>query len=207
MNDHLNWRYTTKKFDPSKIIADQEFNSLLDILRLAPSSFGLQPWKFVTVRDPLLRKQIKDCAWGQSQVTDASHLIVFCALTSIDETYIQKYIARIVQIRGVETDTLSAYERGMQEFIKSQSPKDMLQWMKRQAYIPLGMLLAECAYRKIDVCPMEGFDVQKVDDALGLKQEGATAVALCPVGYRASDDRYALVKKVRFEVKDLFIER
>lgn len=207
MNDHLLWRYTTKKFDPLKKISDQEFQGLLEVLRLAPSSFGLQPWKFVVVESPNIRRLILDHAWGQSQVVDASHLIVVCALTSIDEEYIRKYITRLAEGRGVGLEALASYERSMRDYVRTQTRDEIQQWMKRQVYIPLGMLLSECAHRKIDACPMEGFDGPKVDDTLELKAEGVTAVALCPIGYRSADDKYAMIKKVRFDAKDLFIFR
>jgi len=207
MNEHLNWRYTTKKFDRSEKILEEELKSLLNVLRMAPSSYGLQPWKFVVVRDVSLRSQIKTHALGQAQVVDASHLIVFCALRSMDDEYIRKYVNCMSEIRGVERKTLEGFELSVQEFLKSQTPLEISGWMKRQVYIPLGMFLSECARRKIDACPMEGFDVGNVDGALGLAQEGVTAVALCPIGYRAADDRYAGLKKVRFETKELSIER
>lgn len=207
MNDHLNWRYTTKKFDPLKKVTEEDFAGLLEVLRMAPSSYGLQPWKFAVVRDPSLRAHIKDYSWGQSQVTEASHLIVFCSLTRMDPEYISRYITRVSQIRSVDRATLEAYERSMHDFLRSQPSEEMSQWMKRQVYIPLGMLIAECARRKIDASPMEGFDSRKVDEALGLDREGVTSVALCGIGYRASDDRYANLKKVRFESSELFIER
>jgi nitroreductase len=207
MNDHLNWRYTTKKFDPAKKISESEFESLLEALRLAPSSYGLQPWKFVVVRDVSLRNRIKIHAHGQAQVIDASHLIVFCALRTMDAAYIGKYVDCMAEIRGVERKTLEGFDRSMQEFLKSQTPLEMSEWMKRQVYIPLGMFLSECAHRKIDACPMEGFDISGVDRDLGLEEEGVTALALCAVGYRAADDRFAGLKKVRFEIKELFIDR
>ena len=207
MNDHLSWRYTTKKFDPSKTVTEEDFAGLMEVLRMAPSSFGLQPWKFVVVRDPELRRRLKDAASGQPQVTEASHFIVFCALTRMDPEYISRFITRMAEIRSVDRATLEAYERGMHMFLKSQASDEMAQWMKRQVYIPLGMLIAECARRKIDTSPMEGFDSAKVDELLGLDREGVTSVALCGIGYRAQDDRFAFMKKVRFELKELFIER
>ena len=207
MNEHLKWRYTTKKFDPSRKIPEQELISLLEVLRMAPSSYGLQPWKFVVVRDASLRSQIKTHALGQAQVVDASHLVVFCALRSMDDDYIRKYVNCMAEIRGVERKTLEGFDRSMQEFLKSQTPLEMSEWMKRQVYIPLGMFLSECARRKIDASPMEGFDISGVDRDLGLEEEGVTALAMCAVGYRAADDRFAGLKKVRFETKELFIER
>lgn len=207
MNEHLMWRYTTKKFDPSRKVSEHDLADLLDVLRLAPSSYGLQPWKFVIVRDARLRDEIKNCAWGQPQVGEASHLIIFCALTHMDEEHISRYISHVAQVRGVTHESLKNYQRGMQEFLKSQSPEEMGEWMKRQVYIALGMFLDECARKKIDASPMEGFNVAKVDEVLGLAAEGVTSVVLCPIGYRASDDRFAGLVKVRFDSKELFIQR
>lgn len=207
MNEHLIWRYTTKRFDPSRLVPESDLRELLDVLRLTPSSFGLQPWKFVIVRDPRSRDEIRNCAWGQPQVGEASHLIIFCALTHMDEGHIAKYISHVAQVRGVERSSLSDYERGMQEFLRSRSSRDLSEWMKRQVYIALGMFLDECARKKIDASPMEGFDASKVDGILGLAVEGVTSVVLCPIGYRAKDDRYAGLTKVRFDPGEIFIQR
>ncbi len=207
MNEHLIWRYTTKRFDPSRQVSENDLAELLDVLRLAPSSFGLQPWKFVIVRDPRLRDEIRNCAWGQPQVREASHLIIFCALTHMDEGHVSRYISHVAQVRGVPRGSLSDYERGMQEFLRSRSSQEMSEWMKRQVYIALGMFLDECARKKIDASPMEGFDSSKVDELLGLNAEGVTSVVLCPIGYRAKDDRYAGLTKVRFDSSEIFIQR
>ncbi len=207
MDDHLSWRYATKKFDPAKKIPEQEFKQLLNVLRMAPSSYGLQPWKFVVVRDSGLRKNLKAHAWNQDQVTDASHLIILCALKTIDKKYINDFVNRIAKTRDVQRESLSQYEKMMLESLKSQTPEMLLIWMKHQVYIALGMLLMECAHQKIDACPMEGFDPKGFDKTLGLQEQGITSVVLCPVGYRSEDDRHAKLKKVRFENEELFIER
>ncbi|MBL8012895.1 MAG: NAD(P)H-dependent oxidoreductase [Candidatus Omnitrophica bacterium] len=207
MNEHLHWRYTTKKFDPARVIPPEEFSFLLEVLRLAPSSYGLQPWKFVIVRQPHIREKLKEYSWGQSQVTEASHLLVFCARTRIDDQYIRKHIEHIAKIRNVSVDSLKNYEKGMQNFVVSQTPQELADWIKRQVYIPLGMLVAECAHRKIDASPIEGFEVAKVDALLGLPDEGVTSLAFCALGYRAADDRYAGLQRVRFEATDVFIDR
>lgn len=207
MNEHLNWRYATKKFDPNRKISQKDLENLTETLRLAPSSFGLQPWKFVIVKDPQTRQRLKGHAWNQPQVTDASDLFVLCALTGMDEQYIRDFIEQTARQRGIAVEGLKSYEDMMSGFVKSLPPQDLQNWMKRQVYIALGMLLSECAHRKIDACPMEGFDGKKVDEVLGLAAEGLTAVAMCPVGYRASDDLSANAKKVRFDAKDVFIYR
>ena len=207
MSDDLIWRYATQKFDPSKKIPEQEFQQLLHVLRMAPSSFGLQPWKFVVVRDEILRQELKKHAWNQPQITDASHLIVLCSLDTLDVSHIGHFVNRVAKTWEVERESLSGYEKKMQNSLKTQTPEMLSVWMKYQVYIALGMLLLECARRKIDSCPMEGFDPKGFDKVLNLKEEGITSVVLCPVGYRSQDDRYANLKKVRFEKEELFIER
>jgi len=207
MNTDLNWRYATKKFDSSKKISKQEFAALLEVLRFSPSSFGLQPWKFVIVHDPVLRKKLRPHAWNQSQVTDADTLIVFCALKNMDENYVKKYVGRIALVRGVSTESLLSYEQMMVASLKGKSPEAVSQWMKNQVYIALGVFLSECAHRKIDACPMEGFDAQQFDEILQLPQEGLESVVLCAIGYRAVDDHYASLKKVRFDRSEVIIDR
>ena len=207
MNEHLSWRYATKKFDPSKKVPQSEVAALLEVLRFSPSSFGLQPWKFIVIEDPALRKELKAHAWNQDQVTDASHVIVFCALKTMDENYIKNFVTRIAQVRGIARESLSGYEQMMIGTFKNQKPEQTAQWMRHQIYLALGMFLSECAHQKIDACPMEGFDPKKFDEVLGLAKQGLESVVLCPIGYRAKDDHYADMKKVRFEKNEVFIEK
>jgi nitroreductase len=206
-NIDLNWRYATKKFDPSKKISKQDLTRLLEALRFSPSSYGLQPWKFVIIHDPVLRKKLRPHAWDQPQVTDADTLIVFCVLKTMDEEYVKNYVDLIATVRGVTKESLSGYEQKIMSSLKGKGPEAISQWMKHQVYIALGVFLAECAHRKIDACPMEGFDPKKFDEILGLPKEGLESVVLCAIGYRASDDKYARSKKVRFDKKDVFINK
>jgi len=122
MNEDLNWRYATKKFDLSKKISKQEFAELLEALRLSPSSYGLQPWKFVIVLDPLLRNRLRPHARNQPQITDADTLIVFCVLKSMDEGYVKHYVDRIAQVRGVTKESILGYEQVMVDSLKGKSP-------------------------------------------------------------------------------------
>ena len=205
MNNHLYWRYATQKFDPTRKIPKKDLDELLEVLRIAPSSYGLQPWKFIVIQNETLRKELQRHAWNQPQVTDASHLIVFCALKIMDERYVKDFVTRIAQVRDVNRETLSGYERAMLDSFKNQTPAQLSHWMKLQVYLALGMFLAECAQEKIDACPMEGFEPQKFDEVLGLEKQGLESVVLCPIGYRARDDRYAKLKKVRFEKNEVVI--
>lgn len=205
MDQVLNWRYATKKFDTTRTIPQDILTELVDVLRLSPSSFGLQPWKFIVVKDPALRQELRQHAWNQPQITEASHLIVLCAKTGMDAEYIKDFIRRTAVTRQMPIDTLTGYQDMMLGFLQSLSPEAVAQWMTRQVYIALGALLSECAHRHIDACPMEGFDPQKFDEVLGLKKQGLHAVVLCTVGYRAADDAYAKLAKIRFTEKEVVI--
>lgn len=205
--EHLKWRYAVKKFDASRKIAPAELEEILEVLRLAPSSFGLQPWKFIVIENQALREQIRPLAWNQGQVTECSHLLVLCSLASMDEAHVKSYIHDIVETRSVTHESLAGYEKMMLGFIAKLSPAQKREWMKNQVYLALGMLLSECAHRKIDTCPMEGFEPEKVDALLNLPAQNLTAVVLCPVGYRAEDDKNAQLKKVRFNRNDIVIHK
>jgi nitroreductase len=207
MNDYLNWRYATKKFDPTKKVSKEDLAELLEALRLAPSSYGLQPWRFVVVQDENLRKEIRKHAWNQPQITEASSLIVLCSLKIMDESHIKNYVVKMAQVQKVSVESLAGYEQLMTGAFKGKSADDVSHWMKRQVYLALGMFLSACAQKKIDACPMEGFDPKRVDEVLGLDKLGLESVVLCPVGYRANDDRHANLNKVRFDKNEVIIEK
>jgi nitroreductase len=204
-NDNLRWRYATKKFDSAKKLTQVQIDDLLESTQLAASSFGLQPYKVFVITDPALRERIKEHAWGQTQVTDASHLVVFCAYKTIDESYVDAFIALVSEIRGIPVESLKDYREMMVGSIKGRSTEALANWMKCQAYIGLGFLLSAAAQATIDACPMEGFDPSLVDGDLQLSDKNLTAVAMCPLGFRASDDRTAAYKKVRFPKEELFV--
>ncbi len=199
--DDLNWRYATKVFSDKKI-SQKDLDELMEALRLAPSSFGLQPWKFIVITDPKIREQLVQHSWGQKQITDASHLIVLAAV-NVDESYIRKYVESMAKTRNVSLESLKDYEEMMLNSIMSRSEEERLNWAKRQVYIALGILHVACAQKRIDSCPMEGFDHKKYDELLGLEKENLSSVVLCPVGYRG-DDKYAAQKKVRFSKDEVF---
>ena len=202
--ENLMWRYATKKFDKSKKVSDEDLHELLESLRLSASSFGLQPWKFIVIANPELRAELYKHS-GQSQVTDASHLIVLCARTDIDETFIKRYIKNVADTRKVSIESLKGYEQMMLDFMKEHSKETWLAWIKNQVYLSLGFLLSTAAQKRIDACPMEGFDSEKFDEILGLKEKNLTSVVLCPVGYRSVDDKHAKHAKVRFKKEEIFI--
>ena len=205
--DALKWRYATKQFDASKKISEEDLNELLEAARLSASSFGLQPWKLVVVEDKKTREKLREAAWNQSQVTDASHLIVVCAVRNVDEKYIKKYIGQIAKVREIPSESLKDFEDTMVGFAKQRGKEFLLEWSKKQSYIALGTLLFAAASKKIDACPMEGFDSGKFDEILGLEKLGLTSAVLCAVGYRSKEDKNQHFKKVRFDMKDIVIKK
>jgi len=203
IND-LEWRYATKKFDLNRKITDIDLNELFESLRLSPSSFGLQPWKFVVVNDVKLRTNLRKYAWDQSQITDAPHLIVLCAKKDIREEDIDEYINEISKLRRISLADLTGFKEVLTGYRKNTTKEFIANWTKRQVYIALGFLMANAAKKRIDSCPMEGFDNEKFDKLLGLNNSEYCSVVICALGYRAKDDSYINLKKVRFSKEKVF---
>ena len=201
----LEWRYATKKFDADKKVSAQDLQTVLQSLRLAASSYGLQPWKFVLVNNAEVRNRLLEHSMNQNQVVDASHLIVLCRKTKLTEADVDSYVEDTANTRGVELSSLEAYSGMMKESIKSKDESAMQIWMEKQIYIALGTVLTTCAAIGIDSCPMEGFDRANYNRILGLTEKGLTSVVLCPIGYRSADDKYGDAKKVRFSLDQLIV--
>ncbi len=199
--EDLNWRYATKSFAKKKI-PQKDMDELLEALRLAPSSFGLEPWKFIVVDDEKTRGKLREAAWGQPQVTDASHLVVLCIRKDIDEKYVKKFIERTAKTRGTSVESLKGYEKMLLDFVNGKTPAALEEWSRKQVYIALGTLLTAAAQKRIDASPMEGFDSGKFDEIL--KLNGLASTVICALGYRG-DDKYASAKKIRFDKKDVFV--
>jgi nitroreductase len=200
----LNWRYATKAFDPEKIIPADLWSTLEQSLVLTPSSFGLQPWKFLIVQDKELREKLVPHAWNQRQVADCSHLVIFLVKTAMSDADIDAFLERQIAVRGGSMEALAAY-RGMMVGFRANAEKEgwLGSWAKLQSYIALGQLMTSAAVLGVDACPMEGFVPAKFDEVLGLEGSGYTTAVLCPLGYRSAADKYAGLPKVRFEAKDV----
>ena len=204
----LNWRYATKVFDPSRKISEADLKILEKSLVLTPSSFGLQPYRFLVVTDPALRARLREASWGQGQVTDCSHLFVFLARKQLNEADVDHLIARTVQVRGVPAESLANYRAMMiGTLVNGPRAASVAEWAARQAYIALGQFMAAAAMLGLDTCPMEGLDPAKYDEILGLSGTPFRTVVACPVGYRAPEDKYAGLAKVRFPVEELVEQR
>ena len=201
----LQWRYATKAFDPFRKIPAATWASLQEALVLSPSSFGLQPYRFIVVDDPATRAKLQPHAWNQRQVTDASHFIVIAARTAMTEAEIDRFIGRIAELRGVNRAALAPYRQMMAGSLLGETAAARIpHWAARQAYIALGNLLTSAALLGVDACPMEGFVPAEFNKILNLPAQGYTAVVCCALGYRSADDKYVGSRKVRFPASELF---
>jgi nitroreductase len=204
----LNWRYACKVFDAAKKIPAETWSSLEESLVLTPSSFGMQPWKFLIIQDPELREQLVPHAWNQRQVADCSHLVVMTTFREMPEDHIDTNIRRMMEVRGGTPEALIGFRNMVAGFRQSGQEKGWLgDWAKQQSYIALGQFMLAAALLKIDTCPMEGFVAAKFDEILGLTGGAYTTAVLCPAGYRSEDDKYAVLPKVRFSLGDVIEHR
>ncbi len=204
----LNWRYATKVFDSTKKIPADIWAALEESLVLTPSSYGLQPWKFLIIQDKDLREQLVPHSWLQRQVADCSHLVVMATKRTMTEADIDANLIRIAEVRGGTPDALAGFRRMLiGDVVTGERSQYVTVWAKMQAYIALGQFMASCALLGIDTCPMEGFVAERYDEILGLEAQGLTTAVLCPAGYRHADDRYASLPKVRFKSNDVIEHR
>ncbi|WP_347049852.1 NAD(P)H-dependent oxidoreductase [Flavobacterium olei] len=203
--ENQNWRYATKQFDASKKISDADLNTLKEAVRLSASSYGLQPYKVIIVETPEIREQLKAAAWGQAQLTDASHLFIFANDLNLDATSVDKYINNISAVRGVPADALGGFSDMMKGVIANLSADAKHIWTAKQTYLALGNLLNAAAELKIDATPMEGFNAATFNEILGFDKLGLNASVIATVGYRHNDDKSQHLKKVRKSHEELFI--
>lgn len=199
------WRYATKKFDASKKISSEDLETLKEAIQLSSSSYGLQPYKVFIIENPELRAKIQPFAWGQSQIVDASQLLVFANITNFGETEIDNYIDNMAETRGIPAESIKGYADFMKMKITALSVEDRNNWTSKQTYLALGNLLNAAAELKIDVTPMEGFEPENVNEVLGLKELGLNASLLATIGYRHEEDATQHYKKVRKSKNELFI--
>ena len=194
----LEQRYATKGFDPAKKISDEDAQALFQSLVLTPSSFGLQPWKFISITDQATKDALVEHSWGQQQVVDCSHMIVLCAKKETTPEDIEAWLMRLAEVRNVSRESLDGYAAMMQGFFSHMTTEQQLSWAKNQVYIALGQLMTAAALIGIDACPMEGIAPPEYDRILKLEGTDYATVVACPIGYRSADDKYAEAPKVRF---------
>jgi nitroreductase len=202
IEQQLAWRYATKVFDPTQKISDADWRTLESSLILCPSSFGLQPWKFFVITDPEMKTKLKPATWNQSQVVDASHVVVFAIVKDLSVDHIDRFIARTAEVRGTTVEALAGF-RKMLVGTMINPPFDVNEWAARQCYIAIGFFMAAAAMLGIDVCPIEGFMPEKYDEILELESQGYSACVIAAVGYRSANDKYATMPKVRYKSEEV----
>ncbi|MGX9713641.1 NAD(P)H-dependent oxidoreductase [Janthinobacterium lividum] len=194
----LQWRYATKKMDPTKTVPQDKVERILEAVRLTASSSGLHPYEVFVVTNPALREQIKPHAWNQSQVTDASHLLVFATWDNYTAERINARFDLVNTVRGFKNEGWEAYRQQILATYPQRDAETNYQHAARQAYIGVGTALIAAAQEKVDSTPMEGFDPAKVDEILNLREKGLRSVVMLPLGYRAdAGDWLVDLKKVR----------
>jgi len=202
----LDWRYATKQFDPTKTIPAETWSALEHALVSAPSSFGLQPWKFIVVTDPTIKTKLRSVSWNQPQVTDCSHHVAFAVRKGVDAAHVDRFLARQIELRGDTPESLAGYRGMMTGFLANVTASGQLDtWASKQIYIALGQFMAAAALLGVDTCPMEGINPAAYDEVLGLKGTEFSTVVSCAAGYRAETDKYAAAKKVRFTPEELIL--
>jgi len=200
----LNWRYATKVFDATKKIPADVWKTLEQSLVLTPTSYGLQPYQFLVISNPAKRAELVPHSWGQKQVVDASHFVVFTARTEMTEADVDRLVQRTTEVRKLPAGALEHY-RGMMlaDVVRGPRGKIAHEWATRQVYIALGNLMTCAAVLGVDACPMEGLVPAEYDRILNLNGSGYATVVACALGYRAAGDRFASLPKVRYETRDL----
>lgn len=206
VTEAMKWRYATNKFDTTKKLTDAQVDELVGAMVLSPSSYGLQPWKFIVVTNPAVRMKLREAGYNQPKISEASHLIVLAVEKNIDDKLIDTYIELVADTRGVPAGDLEGYANMIKSATGRMTSEQRVEWAARQAYIALGVLVTTGAVEGIDVAPMEGFDPAKFDEILGLGKMGLESKVAAALGFRASDDPSALNKKVRFPREAVVIE-
>lgn len=202
--EKLNWRYATKKFDPTKKVAQKELDQIKEFVRLVPTSFGLQPLKVLIIENQELKQKLVQHANNQLQVADCSHLFVICHYSDIVDRNIDSYVSNMATIRNLDREKLAGFGNYMKTAMSEMSMEQKTMWCSKQAYIALGYLMIACAQLEIDSTPMEGFDPTGFDQVLGLNSQNLTAALIVPIGYRHEEDRNQYLKKVRRTNEELF---
>ena len=202
---NANWRYATKKFDTTKKVSNEDLEILKEAIRLSASSYGLQPYKVLIIDNPELRAQLQPAAWGQSQIVDASQLLIFANITNFGDAEIDAFIKNLTETRGIPVEAVQGYADFMKSKISILPVDKRNIWTSKQTYLAMGNLLNAAADLNVDVTPMEGFEPEKVNEILGLDKLGLNASLIATVGYRHNEDDTQHYVKVRKSNEELFI--
>jgi len=204
LHERLNWRYATKKMDASKVVPQVKIDSILEAIRLAPTSSGLQPFEVIVVTNPDVKAKLRGAAYDQAQITDGSHILVFAAWDNYTDARIDAVVDQLVAERGLPRDAVSGYYDNLKSMYLPRSAAVNHDHAARQAFIALGLAVTAAAFEEVDATPMEGFAPDQVDEILGLRARGLGSVAILALGYRAEQGDWLLgMKKVRRPMDEL----
>lgn len=202
----LRWRYAVKKFDATRSVSESDWQALEEALVLTPSSFGLQPWRFYVITSQELRDQLPAISWNQSQVRDASHVVVFAIRSPFTDEDVDRFVVRTAEVRETPVEKLAGFRNLMVKAIDQIARAGQIEaWATFQVYIALGNFMTAAAVLGIDSCPMEGILPDRYDELLGLREAGYRTVVVATAGYRAPDDKYALLAKVRYPTDEMIV--
>lgn len=203
---HLQWRYATKRFDPSKKLSEEKLDILKHTFNLTATSFGLQPLKLLIISNQEIKEKLVEYTYYQPQIRDSSHLLILCMEKHIDAEFIKDHFKRVETLRNTPRKILDPFEESLVKSFSEKNPEEIRSWMVNQLYLTLGALLTVCAVEDIDSCPMEGFEPKKYDTYLELDKKGLESVIVLPVGYRDASDFFLSLEKVRRGVNELVVE-
>ena len=202
----LNWRYAAKKFDPDKVLPSEKIWTLKRAFNLTATSYGLQPLKLVVVQNKPLQQKLMAASYNQKQVGTASHVLVICIEKTVGKEFIENYFKTVKETRQTPEEVLHPFRESLIGDFEQKPVDEVKVWATHQAYLVLGTLLTVCAVEEIDSCPMEGFKPEEYGKILDLEDHNLEAVLALPVGYRAADDFFAELKKVRRPLDETIIE-
>jgi nitroreductase len=202
--DQLNWRYATKRMIADKAVPQEKLDNIVEAIRLSATSYGLQPFNLIVVKDKEMLQQIQPLAYNQPQIGEASALIVFAVWDKITQVRIDNFFNLISSERGVPVEALAGYKAMVEGSLLPLDEASAHAWMARQAYIGLGTGLAAAAIEEVDTCPMEGFTTTAL--YLGLTTKGLKSVVVMAIGYRdEANDPMSKMKKVRIPTSEFVI--
>ncbi len=190
LKEILDWRYSTKKFNESKPLTDNQISNLLELTNLSASSYGMQPFKMVVVKNKQIKKTLLDSSYGQTNIADSSHLIVFAARTDLDESFVDNYVEHIAEQRKVSVESLASFKKMLLNYLNNKNEEALLKWASDQIYIALGTFLIACASEQIDACPIGGFIPKQYDEILNLSELNLKSVVVAAIGFRHEVDNY-----------------
>lgn len=204
--DNLKWRYATKKFDTTKKVSQENIDLIKEAIQLSATSYGLQPFKVLEIKDPKLREELKVISWNQALVIDASHFFVFVNNTEVTSQDVDDLIKLKSDINEIPLEKLAGYGEFVKGKLKEKSKEEMFHWTAKQAYLGVAHAINAFAALKIDSSTMEGFEPEAYNKKLGLTEKGLNACVLFAVGYRDAQDTAQDALKIRKSIDQLFEE-